>query len=181
MFDVEVCNPIEHSFPVLGVNVLHSVCLTPFAKTVAVYKFHQVRVIVFFGKCFYELCIFLLEDRVIRIGRAFSIVCIVFGSCIEYIGRSGFIFSVAAVDNYTERETHASVECPLNYFFQLFVGIPAVDSFGGIEGTPMRTDIECACIIGDFHGCSFFRYIDMVVFLPEVIADILICIYNPTT
>ena len=43
-------NPIEHSFPVLGVNVLHSVCLTPFAKTVAVYKFHQVRVIVFLGK-----------------------------------------------------------------------------------------------------------------------------------
>ena len=44
VFDVEVCYPIEHSFPVLGVNVLHSVCLTPFAKTVAVYKFHQVRV-----------------------------------------------------------------------------------------------------------------------------------------
>ena len=156
MFDVEVCKPIEHSFPVLGVNVLHSVCLTPFAKTVAVYKFHQVRVIVFLGKCFYELCIFLLEDRVIRIGRAFSIVCIVFGSCIEYIGRSGLIFSVAAGANYAE-------------------------GFGGSDGTPMLTYIERACIIVDFHGCSFFRILDMVVFLPEVIADILICINNPTT
>ena len=45
----------------------------------------------------------------------------------------------------------------------------------------MSTDIECTSIIGNLHGRSFFRYIDMVVFLPEVIAYILVCIDYPAT